>query len=391
MKTQEPGLALDVMSRRDRLTVSMGKDRIDAAIIASEGNFLYLSGYQTHSWANKARPLVLVCAQGASPVAIVSAGEAESIHMDAVSVESRPYLDPRVVEREGHRELDFMMAASDVIIDVLSTLRPKRVGFELSSHCLPGLSITALDYIRERLPRTQFSDISPVLWTLRQHKTPFEITRLHQAATVLGQAFVHFEKRAKPGLTERALHRLFIAGAADAGADQVEYTCVVAGVERALGGPRERVWQHGQLLHFDAGIRVDGYWADFSRLYVAGTPTKRQCEAYGEAVDALQAGRACVRSGISAADVAKALSGVVAAGGSAFGRVGHGIGFDLTEPPSLSSDERSVLEPGMTLCLEPNRHVAGIGYVAAEEEVAVTESGCEVISPFFPPELKVIA
>src|SRR2546422_4490332 len=124
-----------------------------------------------------------------------------------------------------------MMAASDVVIDVLSTLRPKRVGFELSSHSLPGLSIAALDYIRGRLPRTQFSDISPVLWTLRQQKTPFEIAKLRQAATVLGNAFDHFEKRAKPGLTERALHRLFTAGAADAGADQVAYTCVVAGVE----------------------------------------------------------------------------------------------------------------------------------------------------------------
>ncbi len=391
MKTHEPGLALDVMSRRDRLAVSMGRHSIDAAVIASEGNFLYLSGYQTHSWANKARPLVFVCARGAAPVAIVSAGEAESIHIDAVGVESRPYLDPRAVEREGYRELDFMMAASDVVIDVLSTLRPKRVGFELSSHFLPGLSIAALNYIRERLPRTQFSDVSPVLWALRRHKTPFEITKLRQAATVLGRAFDHFEKRAKSGLTERALHRLFTSGAADAGADRIDYTCVVAGVERALGGPGERVWQHGQLLHIDAGIRVDGYWADFSRLYVAGTPTKRQRDVYGEAVEALKAGRASVRSGVSAADVANALSGVVVTGESAFGRVGHGIGLDLTEPPSLSQDEKSVLEPGMTLCLEPNRHAAGIGYVAAEEEVVVTESGCETISPFFPLELRVIA
>src|SRR2546427_11505728 len=105
MQTDGPGLAVDVLGRRDRLTLRLGRESLGAAIIASEGNFLYLSGYQTHSWANKARPLVLVCARGASPVAIVSAGEAEDIQMDAVSVESRPYLDPRVVEREGYREL----------------------------------------------------------------------------------------------------------------------------------------------------------------------------------------------------------------------------------------------------------------------------------------------
>jgi Xaa-Pro aminopeptidase len=216
------------------------------------------------------------------------------------------------------------------------------------------------------------------------------LARLRAVAQVLGEAYTRFERVAAPGSTERQLHRVFTAAAAESGADRVGYTSVVADIERgALAGPSDRRWEKGHLLMIDAGIVLDGYWADFSRIYASESITYDEARAYRGLVESLQRGRAIVRPNISAATVVRALS-EAGERRPVFGRAGHGIGLDLTEPPSLHPDEPKELEWGMTLCLEPNRLVPGIGYVAAEEEVVVTETGAEPLSPPFPSELKVL-
>ena len=69
---------------------------------------------------------------------------------------------------------------------------------------------------------------------------------------------------------------------------------------------------------------------------------------------------------------------------------GHGIGYAGHEEPRIVPDSPTVLEPGMTLCLEPNGSFRGVGQVVAEETVALGDGGATLVSPPFPPTIPVV-
>jgi len=384
-------LASEIGRRRARLAEEMARQGIDAVIVASEGNFGYLSGYHTSGWANRARPICLVVPPEGPGTAVLSEGEAARVEEDAVDVRARPYRDPEVARVNGAVELEFMSAAARELLGAVTALGAGRVGLELSSHFLPGLPPATLAALEAKLGRDRVVDASPMLWRLRRRKSRFEVERLREAARILALAFERFEQRAEPGATEQELQRLFASEAASAGADRVAYTAVLADTATgSLGGASRRRWEPGKLLLFDAGIVVEGYWADFGRVYAARSATEPQQAAYRALVEALASGREAARPGIAARELAAALSDRSAADGRAYGRVGHGVGLDLTEPPSLHADDPTPLDEGMTICIEPNGYTEEIGYLAAEEEIVLTDTGSELLSPSFPSELKVL-
>jgi Xaa-Pro aminopeptidase len=384
-------LAQEVGDRRARLADGMERERVDAVVVASESNFVYLTGYVTNAWSNRARPLCLVVGPDGEAAAVISAGEAERLERDGVRVRARPYRDPLVVSGSRAIELDFMSAAVVEVESELRRLGARTVGFELSSQFVPGLAPATLDGLRGRIGSEAARDISPALWELRRHKSSYEIGLLRRAAAVLGSAFDRFEERARPEMTERELHRLFVLEAATAGADRVPYTNVIADIEVGpLGGASDRRWDEGRLLLFDAGVVVDGYWADFGRMYAAAAVSAEQEEAYASLTAALARGREAARPGAEARELAAAVVGASLGEAEPYGRVGHGVGLDITEPPSLHRDDPTILEEGMTLCIEPNQHVSGVGYLAGEEEILVTSAGAELLSPPFPTEPRLL-
>jgi Xaa-Pro dipeptidase len=103
---------------------------------------------------------------------------------------------------------------------------------------------------------------------------------------------------------------------------------------------------------------------------------------------------AMMRPGVPVRDVMQTSLAVLEAGGAGpyagrLGRIGHGTGLDVSEPPSINADDRAVLEAGMVLYLEPN-FVTPEGNFLVEDTVLVTEDGCELLSARAPAELPVI-
>jgi Xaa-Pro aminopeptidase len=380
----------EIGERRAKVERALGDGGVDAALFASESNFAYLTGYTSGSWANKTFPLFLLIVPGERPRAIVGGGEVESIEADGGDLEVIAYSRPSRVEGLERSALDFVPHAADQSAGLLRAAGVRRLAIEQSLPFGPRLSFDMIAAVG-RSSGVETVDVAPLMSSLRQIKSAAEIRAIAETAAVLAHSYELFETRAEGGMTERELKRSFVAASSEAGADRVGYVGAIADARRAsLGGPSDRAWEPGDLLMFDACIEVGGYWADFCRIYANVEPTAAQAEAYEDLRATVAQARETVAAGVPIADVATVLVGGDRASGSVYGRSGHGIGLDYTEPPSLHVEEPAAAVAGMVLCLEPNRSIPGVGNLTAEEEVAVLDDGVRLLSPPFPQRIAVL-
>jgi Xaa-Pro aminopeptidase len=143
----------------------------------------------------------------------------------------------------------------------------------------------------------------------------------------------------------------------------------------------------GDLVVLDFGGVLDGYCSDLTRTVAVGTPDAEARRVYSAVLDAQQAAIAAVRPGVETSNVDAAARAVLEERGlsHAFGHgTGHGLGLDVHEQPRITRPRSDVppvlLEPGMVFTIEPGAYLAGWGGVRIEDDVLVTESGCELLT-----------
>jgi Xaa-Pro dipeptidase len=130
-------------------------------------------------------------------------------------------------------------------------------------------------------------------------------------------------------------------------------------------------------------VRCGGYCSDITRTFAVG-PVNEELERIYEAVRrANEAGREAVRPGVTAEAVDRAARRVIADAG--YGeyfvhRTGHGLGLEVHEAPYIVEGNRTSLEPGMVFTIEPGVYVPGLGGVRIEDNVFVTDTGCESLT-----------
>jgi Xaa-Pro aminopeptidase len=382
------GLAAEIAARRATLASAMHEHGIEALLVASEANAFYLTGYETTFFGNRSKPFCVVFAPPRRPVVVCHVGEEPSVTLDAIDVDVEPYVGPEVLAVRGGVQIDYQLPAADAVNALLGRLDVATLGVEASWHFIPGFTPFAFDRLRERFAGDVL-DASPALWQARRVKSDWEVAQMRAAAEAAERCHQAFAEEARIGMSERDLGRLLRRAAYDAGAEKIGYTGIMAGVDRApLGGPTNRLWERGQMLFVDICLQVNGgYFADFNRVYASAPPTAEQAGAYAEVADALDSAREAVRAGARIDELARAMIGDAP---TIYARVGHGLGLEMPEPPSLSPQDGTALRAGEVLCIEPNREVPGVGWLVSEEEVVVREDRFELLSPPFPRELQVI-
>ena len=361
--------------RCERALALMRAKGLAALFITSEHNLYYLTGHRAFCpWDSTTRPTALILPATGQPILISHAVWQGAAQRDALLPEVRGYTEltgiPIVLLTEALRELNLTHA---------------RIGVELGHEQRLGMPPADFDALRDALPNVEWLDAAGILWRLRLLKSPAEIACLRRAGAINSAAFDAAYSQLTPGMTqEEVVHRLqaaICAGGAEVGF--VSATFDPATYQALSCLPSAQPLHAGDLIFTDMGSVYRGYWSDFSRAASLGQPAGPIQRLWAAIYHVTMKGVEAMRPGVPISAIVQACAAEADIQGVALnfaaGRIGHSIGLMLTEPPSLTLHEHAVLEPGMTLTLEPGI-VNSDGVFVVEQNIVITPDGADLLS-----------
>ncbi|MGB2982670.1 MAG: Xaa-Pro peptidase family protein [Candidatus Bipolaricaulia bacterium] len=224
---------------------------------------------------------------------------------------------------------------------------------------------------------------------LRRVKMPDEIERLKKAAKIADDALDRLVSEIRVGMTEAEVAlRLEWLIRETPGADHIAFEMNVStGPNTALNHYTPfldpQPLRAGDLLLFDFGACVGGYRSDITRTFSVGHPAKEAPDIYDLVLRANLAALEAAKPGETGVSVDAVARELIALGGHGehFGHgLGHGIGLEVHEGPNLSPRSEDTLAPGMVVTVEPGIYIPGFGGVRIEDDIVITEDGCDVIT-----------
>jgi Xaa-Pro dipeptidase len=264
--------------------------------------------------------------------------------------------------------------------DVLGRLRNQKIG------AAPQRLIPHRIAIRAK--ELNLSDQTAFVDRLLMGKMQSEIDAVRRAAKVADEGYRVFMNAARPGRADYELIAESEAFFRANGVDDNFQIIGVGGVEvRGMTPPSGKRLKRGDLVTTELTPCVDGYYAQICRTMVVGEAGAEQRAAHALYREAMEAGIAAVRDGVTAADIARAENDVFRRHGlgeyttSEYTRVrGHGMGLFADSKPHLLENVTTRIDAGMTLIVHPNTYHPAVGYMVLGDAVVVTKDGCDVLT-----------
>ncbi|MFH0070991.1 M24 family metallopeptidase [Peribacillus sp. NPDC056705] len=257
------------------------------------------------------------------------------------------------------------------------------------------LTVTRFEQLQAHLDLARYEDVGTVLRELRVRKSEDEVKIMRHAVQLVEEVLKQGLTQVKVGVTEIELVAELEYLMKKLGADAPSFsTMVLSGPNTALphGTPGSRKIESGDLLMFDLGVYAGGYASDITRTFAVGDLKPEAVRIYETVLAANMAGIAAVKPGVTYGSIDRAARQVIddAGYGHAFvHRLGHGLGMDVHEYPSVHGLNEDLLLPGSAFTIEPGVYLQGVGGVRIEDDVVVTETGVEVLTSF-PKQLTVV-
>lgn len=355
-----------------------------ALLLTTEADIAYVTGFQTRFWQSPTRPWFVVLPAAAGPIAVIPAiGAALMATTWIADIRTWPSPDP----------------ADDGVTLLAATLREVaggsgRIGLPMGPETQLRMPLVDFARLEAAIGPLAFVDATAAIRRVREIKSSAEIEKIRRACTIAGRAFAELPALARAGRPLVEVFRDFQIACLRHGADRVAYLAGGAGpggyadvISPATDAPLAR----GDVLMLDTGVVWDGYFCDFDRNVAIGRADDAARRAYAILHEAVAAGLAAARPGMTAADLNAVMHRHIAqAGGRPLaGRLGHGLGLELTEWPSLMPADRTPLREGMVLTLEPGLEVAPGRIMVHEENIVLGRDRAELLSPRAPADLPV--
>lgn len=343
--------------RLERLRDLLKTEKIDAVFLASPANIRYFSGFS-----------------GTDSYAYLSA------ERQVILTDSRYTL---MAEEAGAGFQVLTISAGRgygvLLSELLQDDGVKKLGFEDDS-----MLYRTVRELQEKsgIPAERWIPMGGKLSQLRAVKSEREISFIARAEQIGDEAFSYILGEIKPGVSEveiaaRLEYFMRTHGAEDKSFD----TIVASGYHSAMphAVPTSKTLEIGDFVTLDFGCKYRGYCSDMTRTVVLGKASDRQKEIYRVVREAQEAALAELQPGMTGAQGDRLARDIIekAGYGDCFGHgLGHSVGLEIHERPSLSPRDDTVLTAGMMETVEPGIYVPGFGGVRIEDLVVLTENGC---------------
>jgi Xaa-Pro aminopeptidase len=363
-------------NRLARAQVLMADAGLSALVLTTEPEVRYFTGYLTRFWESPSRPWFLVVPANGIPIAVIPSIGAALMAKTWIT-DIRTWSAP-----------DLQDDGVTLLAETLSEVAGKggKIGLPSGHETHVRMPLTELLRLKKMLPDNLLTDDSSIMRSLRMVKSKGEIAKIRHACQIAGRAFARVHEIARAGVPLDHVFRQFQMLCLAEGADWVPYLAGGAGLDGygdVISPATPDPLQTGDILMLDTGLVWDGYFCDFDRNFAIGPPSNSAKSAHAKLMDAVHVGANAARPGATAADVFHAMDRIVTggAGGSEAGRLGHGLGMQLTEWPSFIAGDDTVLREGMVLTLEPSVEIASGRIMVHEEDILITSGAPEFLSP----------
>ncbi len=350
---------------------------LGALWLTTEAEVRYFTGFRTLFWHSPTRPWHVILPAKGRPIAIIPGIGAELMATTWVE-DIRTWPSPRG-EDEGVSLLIGALKGMD------------RIGVPMGAEASLRQPLNDFKIITSAI-NADLIDCTPLIQTLRFIKSEAELEIIRRICAIGSAAFARAPDLFRAGQPLSDAFRAFKIALLQEGAEDVPYLVGGAGTEGygdVISPPSPSPLAKGDVLMLDTGATLQGYFCDFDRNFALGNASDAAKRAYAALHRATDAGLEAARPGTTCADLFRAMAPHLG-GDSNIGRLGHGLGMQLTEWPSIAPFDQTVLKPGMVMTLEPSIGVTETTMMVQEENILITDGAPELLTARAAPDLPVI-
>ncbi|MDE0520789.1 MAG: Xaa-Pro peptidase family protein [Boseongicola sp.] len=385
-----PRRGFDAAEFETRTVIAQGMmDRLalSAMLLSTEAEVRYYSGFHTPFWQSPTRPWFLLIPRQGKPVAVIP--DIGAAGMAATWIEDiRTWPAPQP-------EDDGVSLLAEALNEIAGS--EGKIGTPMGHETHVRMPAADFDRLRALVGVDRFVDATGIVRAQRMVKSEAEIEKIAHVCAIASDSFDALPGLVQIGDAERQAFAKMRIDLLQRGADDVPYLVGGSGpggIAGIIEQPTNRVLSSGEVLMLDTGAVFDGYFCDFDRNYALGFASDEMRRAYDVVYAATEAGIAAAVPGARSADLFQAMSEVLSAKGASegsVGRLGHGLGMQLTEWPSHAPSDTTVLEVGMVVTIEPAMGFGDGKTMVHEENVVIRENGAELLTRRAPVEMPVIS
>ncbi len=384
------GFEVSEFERRvQQVQARMRASDIDVLWLTTEADIRYLSGFMTQFWQSPTRPWHLLLPASGQAVAVIPSIGLACMQRTWIS-DIRCWSSP-----QPHDD------GVSLLIETLTELTggSGTIGLPMAGETQLRYPLNDFERVRRSLPSPRLVDATATLRDVRQIKSAAEIEKLRHVCALVSRGFSRLPELVHPGMNEIDVFRAFRIECLQQGADDVPYLVGAArqaGYGDIISPPGDHLLGAGDVLILDTGCTFDGYHADFDRNFAIGRVDPASAAAHQRTWDATEAGLATIAAGqATCASVYAAMQAVLSSteqdkSDAGVGRLGHGLGIQLTETPSITPFDDTPLLPGMVMTLEPGYSYGDGRIMVHEENLVITDSGYELLSVRAPRDIPII-
>ena len=371
-------LEAEFYQRTEKTQKLMYERGLDAILLCTEAEVRYYTGFRSLFWQSPTRPWFVIIPKSGKPIAVIP-----EIGRDLME---RTWVDEIITWPSPRREDDGV----SLLVKVLKG--SNKIGLLKGEEASLRMPLNDFETLNSKI-NGSFIDCSDLVKEVRLVKSELEINIIRQICSIASCAFDRAHQLFHIGQPLDQAFRDFKIALLEAGAEEVPYLVGGAGQDGysdVISPPSNQLLKNGDILMLDTGSSLKGYFCDFDRNWAIGKANNLAKTAYSKLYNATEVALKKIRPGMTCAQVFSLINNSLGEGDSDIGRMGHGLGIQLTEYPSLMLNDKTVLRENMVMTIEPSLSYGDGLMMVHEENICIRDGEPELLTKRAAEELPVL-